>query len=289
MVVFINNHHKSSCIRQERSSFFWETVPLAEQWWHRCLFYLSVWTMSSIKFTLVSHPGLTQSGPWIDAQQREGARACWPCALRELGPNGDTNTVKPLPAAAHKLAGRWAWSSGWHGPMAQTLRVQGSLLHRFDFPMGWGHVGNCLASQWVCPNLCSSAHRAAVSFLRNLASLTGGRYHCPVGEDTLFKIHGLLTKDFVDERVGCTATEWGLLKWLNEMSATWFSPSSWKGLCVSCKTLSLGSKGLHFPTAFLLGWPSSRLWKKQSLGVSFNHRTIYIHGVFNLPNHYYIH
>ncbi|XP_073071558.1 von Willebrand factor A domain-containing protein 3A isoform X2 [Manis javanica] len=42
--------------------------------------------------------------------------------------------------------------------------------------------------------------RAAVSFLRNLASLTGGRYHCPVGEDTLFKIHGLLTKDFVDER-----------------------------------------------------------------------------------------
>ncbi|KAI5140003.1 Von Willebrand Factor A Domain-Containing Protein 3A [Manis pentadactyla] len=46
----------------------------------------------------------------------------------------------------------------------------------------------------------NGSSRAAVSFLRNLASLTGGRYHCPVGEDTLFKIHGLLTKDFVDER-----------------------------------------------------------------------------------------
>ncbi|GAB5582999.1 von Willebrand factor A domain-containing protein 3A [Prionailurus iriomotensis] len=42
--------------------------------------------------------------------------------------------------------------------------------------------------------------RAAVDFLRNLASLTGARYHCPVDEDTLFKIHGLLTKGFVDER-----------------------------------------------------------------------------------------
>ncbi|XP_029805813.1 von Willebrand factor A domain-containing protein 3A [Suricata suricatta] len=42
--------------------------------------------------------------------------------------------------------------------------------------------------------------RAAVDFLRNLASLTGARYHCPVDEDTLFKIHGLLTKGFTDER-----------------------------------------------------------------------------------------
>uniref|UniRef100_A0A8C9KNF2 von Willebrand factor A domain containing 3A n=1 Tax=Panthera tigris altaica TaxID=74533 RepID=A0A8C9KNF2_PANTA len=42
--------------------------------------------------------------------------------------------------------------------------------------------------------------RAAVDFLRNLASLTGARYHCPVDEDTLFKIHGLLTRGFVDER-----------------------------------------------------------------------------------------
>ncbi|XP_039090381.1 von Willebrand factor A domain-containing protein 3A [Hyaena hyaena] len=42
--------------------------------------------------------------------------------------------------------------------------------------------------------------RAAVDFLRNLASLTRARYHCPVDEDTLFKIHRLLTKGFMDER-----------------------------------------------------------------------------------------
>ncbi|KAG8513517.1 LOW QUALITY PROTEIN: von Willebrand factor A domain-containing protein 3A, partial [Galemys pyrenaicus] len=46
----------------------------------------------------------------------------------------------------------------------------------------------------------SGAGRAEVSFLRNLASLTGGRFHCPVGEDTLSKLHGLLTKGFIDER-----------------------------------------------------------------------------------------
>lgn len=36
--------------------------------------------------------------------------------------------------------------------------------------------------------------------MRNLASLTGGRYHCPVGEDTLFQIHGLLTRGFAGEK-----------------------------------------------------------------------------------------
>ncbi|XP_071067358.1 von Willebrand factor A domain-containing protein 3A isoform X7 [Dasypus novemcinctus] len=41
--------------------------------------------------------------------------------------------------------------------------------------------------------------RAAVEFLRELASLTGGRYHCPVREDALSKIRGLLTKGFIDE------------------------------------------------------------------------------------------
>ncbi|XP_014652682.1 PREDICTED: von Willebrand factor A domain-containing protein 3A [Ceratotherium simum simum] len=46
----------------------------------------------------------------------------------------------------------------------------------------------------------SCSDRAAANFLRSLASLTGGRYHCPAGEDTLFRIHGLLTKGFVDER-----------------------------------------------------------------------------------------
>ncbi|XP_045398716.1 von Willebrand factor A domain-containing protein 3A [Lemur catta] len=42
--------------------------------------------------------------------------------------------------------------------------------------------------------------RAAVEFLRKLASLTGGRYHCPADEDTLVTIHGLLTKGFIEER-----------------------------------------------------------------------------------------
>ncbi|XP_030619421.1 von Willebrand factor A domain-containing protein 3A [Delphinapterus leucas] len=42
--------------------------------------------------------------------------------------------------------------------------------------------------------------RTAVSFLRDLASLTGGRYHCPVGEDSLFKMQGLLTRGFINER-----------------------------------------------------------------------------------------
>ncbi|XP_023979382.2 von Willebrand factor A domain-containing protein 3A [Physeter macrocephalus] len=42
--------------------------------------------------------------------------------------------------------------------------------------------------------------RTAVNFLRDLASLTGGRYHCPVGEDSLFKMQGLLTRGFIDQR-----------------------------------------------------------------------------------------
>ncbi|KAM6166301.1 LOW QUALITY PROTEIN: von Willebrand factor A domain-containing protein 3A [Erethizon dorsatum] len=42
--------------------------------------------------------------------------------------------------------------------------------------------------------------RAAVEFLKKLASLTGGRYHCPVSEDTLCSIHGLLTRGFIAER-----------------------------------------------------------------------------------------
>uniref|UniRef100_H2NQD2 von Willebrand factor A domain containing 3A n=1 Tax=Pongo abelii TaxID=9601 RepID=H2NQD2_PONAB len=42
--------------------------------------------------------------------------------------------------------------------------------------------------------------RAAVEFLRKLASFTSGRYHCPVGEDTLSKIRSLLTKVFINEK-----------------------------------------------------------------------------------------
>ncbi|KAM7147560.1 von Willebrand factor A domain-containing protein 3A isoform 3-T4 [Molossus nigricans] len=41
--------------------------------------------------------------------------------------------------------------------------------------------------------------RAEADFLRQLASLTGGRYHCQVGDDLLFQIHRLL-KGFLDER-----------------------------------------------------------------------------------------
>ncbi|XP_005405117.1 PREDICTED: von Willebrand factor A domain-containing protein 3A isoform X3 [Chinchilla lanigera] len=41
---------------------------------------------------------------------------------------------------------------------------------------------------------------AAVEFLKKLASLTGGRYHCPVSEDTSCRIRGLLTRGFIDER-----------------------------------------------------------------------------------------
>ncbi|XP_052568570.1 modulator of smoothened protein isoform X6 [Peromyscus californicus insignis] len=45
----------------------------------------------------------------------------------------------------------------------------------------------------------TSTDRAAVEFLRKLASLSGGRYHCPVSEDTLSGIHGLLTRGFIKE------------------------------------------------------------------------------------------
>ncbi|KAB1263011.1 von Willebrand factor A domain-containing protein 3A [Camelus dromedarius] len=45
----------------------------------------------------------------------------------------------------------------------------------------------------------NSSGRTAVHFLRDLASLTGGRYHCPAGEDSLFKIRGLLTRGFIHQ------------------------------------------------------------------------------------------
>ncbi|XP_026637430.1 von Willebrand factor A domain-containing protein 3A isoform X2 [Microtus ochrogaster] len=46
----------------------------------------------------------------------------------------------------------------------------------------------------------SSTDRAAVEFLRKLASLSGGRYHCPVSDDTLSGIQGLLTRGFIEEK-----------------------------------------------------------------------------------------
>ncbi|XP_075828188.1 von Willebrand factor A domain-containing protein 3A isoform X1 [Microtus pennsylvanicus] len=46
----------------------------------------------------------------------------------------------------------------------------------------------------------SSTDRAAVEFLRKLASLSGGRYHCPVSDDALSRIQGLLTRGFIEEK-----------------------------------------------------------------------------------------
>uniref|UniRef100_A0A4W2GBN5 von Willebrand factor A domain containing 3A n=2 Tax=Bos indicus x Bos taurus TaxID=30522 RepID=A0A4W2GBN5_BOBOX len=42
--------------------------------------------------------------------------------------------------------------------------------------------------------------RTAASFLRDLAALTRGRYHCPVGEDLLLEMQGLLTRGFIHQR-----------------------------------------------------------------------------------------
>ncbi|XP_055994783.1 von Willebrand factor A domain-containing protein 3A [Sorex fumeus] len=44
---------------------------------------------------------------------------------------------------------------------------------------------------------CSA--REEMKFLRSLAALTGGRYHCPVNEKSVLQIHGLLTRGFMEE------------------------------------------------------------------------------------------
>ncbi|XP_028620040.1 von Willebrand factor A domain-containing protein 3A [Grammomys surdaster] len=46
----------------------------------------------------------------------------------------------------------------------------------------------------------TSTDRAAIEFLRKLASLSGGRYHCPVKDEALSGIQGLLTRGFIMER-----------------------------------------------------------------------------------------
>nr|XP_034372547.1 von Willebrand factor A domain-containing protein 3A [Arvicanthis niloticus] len=46
----------------------------------------------------------------------------------------------------------------------------------------------------------TSTDRAAIEFLRKLASLSGGRYHCPVKDEALRGIQGLLTRGFIMER-----------------------------------------------------------------------------------------
>ncbi|XP_029335195.1 von Willebrand factor A domain-containing protein 3A [Mus caroli] len=46
----------------------------------------------------------------------------------------------------------------------------------------------------------TSTDRTATEFLRELASLSGGRYHCPVSDKALSGIQGLLTRGFIKER-----------------------------------------------------------------------------------------
>lgn len=73
--------------------------------------------------------------------------------------------------------------------------------HWLEFQVG----GGSREPAWPQPS--APPCRAEVTFLRSLASLTGGRYHCPVSKDTLLQIHGLLTKGFVDAEVGRGAIE----------------------------------------------------------------------------------
>ncbi|XP_052030872.1 von Willebrand factor A domain-containing protein 3A [Apodemus sylvaticus] len=46
----------------------------------------------------------------------------------------------------------------------------------------------------------TSTDRTAMEFLRKLASLSGGRYHCPVSDEALKGIQGLLVRGFIKER-----------------------------------------------------------------------------------------
>ncbi|EPY74543.1 von Willebrand factor A domain-containing protein 3A [Camelus ferus] len=70
-------------------------------------------------------------------------------------------------------------TSGSMGPYLQQVKTELVLL--------------------IWEQLRKHCDRTAVHFLRDLASLTGGRYHCPAGEDSLFKIRGLLTRGFIHQ------------------------------------------------------------------------------------------
>lgn len=69
------------------------------------------------------------------------------------------------------------------------------------FKFYWG-PGALLAPPSPCESLSLCPFREAVEFLRKLASLSGGRYHCPVSDDTLRGIQYLLTRGFFEEKVG---------------------------------------------------------------------------------------
>ena len=86
--------------------------------------------------------------------------------------------------------------------MAHSLRVIG---HYYPTDVTSPGAGSSQRAQWAWPQHPVPPYRTAASFLRDLAALTGGRYHCPVGEDSLLEMQGLLTRGFIHQRVGCRA------------------------------------------------------------------------------------
>uniref|UniRef100_A0A2K6F3I6 VWFA domain-containing protein n=1 Tax=Propithecus coquereli TaxID=379532 RepID=A0A2K6F3I6_PROCO len=129
--------------------------------------------------------------PWQDALVETTDAACHEAMqwVTHLQAQGSTSVLQALLKAFsfHDLEGLYLLTDGKPDTSCslvlsevQRLREERDVkVHTISF--------NC-------------SDRAAVEFLRKLASLTGGRYHCPVGEDTLVTIHGLLTKGFIEER-----------------------------------------------------------------------------------------
>lgn len=136
--------------------------------------------------------------------------------------------------------------------MAQSLRVRGSSPCRLctRTPPLWAQ-GRAWWLSGLVPALSVPPSRVEGNFLRSLASLTGGRYHCLVGEDLLSHLHRLLGS-LLRERVGCGTTE--RLCVLADMAA----PPNWEDARFPCQRLCL-------PAALLSGRPSSRLAEKQRL------------------------
>lgn len=118
----------------------------------------------------------------------------------------DTNTGSPSHRAAVVTAATACKPVGTVGLVMlarpQWLRASGSrTVASPEFPVGL--TGHLPGDEGAGPQSCAPLpHRAEAHFLRSLASITGGRYHCPVAQDTLPHIHGLLTGGCEDEEVG---------------------------------------------------------------------------------------
>lgn len=131
--------------------------------------------------------------------------------LEESSLNDGTIMVNPLPGPQllhrPRLAGRVGLVML---TPPQGHRASGSKAHRpADFctrTHHWGPRAGPGGSVVLSLALSVPPSRVEGNFLRNLASLTGGRYHCLVGEDLVSHIHRLL-KSFLHDRVGCGATE----------------------------------------------------------------------------------